>query len=131
MLVCSFRRGAVKVIALTLALLVYYGVQRVTIRTISFYIRSRYVLRYRRITPIIPARPVAMKPNVLGSGTVVLLIPLTSKAPMSLLGLSVHVFPPSSENAAVPEAPTLFCIQAPSILLLGNGTSQYCVPACN
>jgi hypothetical protein len=69
---------------------------------------------------------------VLGSGTVAPLMLLTSKAPTVPLVLTVHVFPPSRESALVPRAPTTFCCQSPSkLLLLRNGTIQYCMPACN
>src|SRR5213593_870506 len=77
-----------------------------------------------------PNNPLLSRTNVLGSGTVVLLIPLISKAPIWLLACGVHVIPRSVENAIIPRA-SLLKNQPPSMSLLGNTTSQYCVPACN
>src|SRR5207248_3125977 len=86
-------------------------------------------LVFRRAA-VIPNNPLPSRIMVLGSGTAVLLIPLTSKAPIWLLACGVHVFPRSLEKALVPCA-SLLANQPPSMSLLGNTTSQYCVPPCN
>src|SRR5438477_12492876 len=63
-------------------------------------------LVFRRAA-VIPNNPLPSRIMVLGSGTAVLLIPLTSKAPIWLLACGVHVFPRSLEKALVPCASLL------------------------